>query len=128
MRLTLLLALLCASCGFDDDDVPVTPQDLVVISRTERDVLELYFHTGEDFSVAENELSGPLATGETLRIEDVSPELRVTYVRTESDLSDRFRITSETSLNFDGPDYALELYDDGFRLLEPDHPNNPATN
>ncbi|MEM6732185.1 MAG: hypothetical protein AAF658_11560 [Myxococcota bacterium] len=123
----VLLALLGA-CGQDNDepgDPEPVPAELAVINKTQFEVLELYTHPGLEHGIADNLLDAPLAIESMFVIPRVPGNHHLTYVRTERGLGDLFSITTDAPLALPADGFALWLFDEGFRLLDPDHPENP---
>ncbi len=132
--LSLLLSALTAGCGLSDETPPgaldfdsVVPLPLMVMNQSQYPVLDIYVHQSSSFSGAPNLLDAvELPLDGELMLENVRGVDFLTYVRTERDLGDRYSITTDTPLGINRDGFALLIFDEGFRLLFPEHPENPV--
>lgn len=138
MRIRLVfiaLGALVLASGCGDGDGPPLPQDydptstsshpLLVMNSSQFPVLELYVHEDPEDTSGTNELSEDLPIDGQLVLDSVRGIDYLTYVRTERGLGDRYSITTDAPLGVSRDGFALMLFDEGFRLLTPQHPDNP---
>mgnify|MGYP001606593133 CR=1 FL=1 len=123
------VALALAACRDDGGERPFSGA-LTVWNRGQFEVLHLYVHTDSDYRDDVDLLatSGPLAVETSLSIADFKSGTKVTFVRKKIDVGDEIAVTTNSGVEIDRIGYTLVLFDESFRLLEPDNIDNPFAN
>jgi hypothetical protein len=118
-RLTIL-ALLVASCA-DDSLSPMDrrPQPLTVWNSTQRPLEEVRVHDDTEYLEAANELLAPLEDDDRTVVDIISSQ-HVTVIRRNVDGGQRIAFTTATGLYVPTPGYVLQVFQESFRLHEPD--------
>jgi hypothetical protein len=110
-------------CGGDlGEDFPSeTPVDvtLTVWNRSQFELLELRVHDGTDYDLVSSLLSTPLAIEAQADVPFTSLQ-RVTVFRRKVGVGDVIALTTSIGLPIFEEGYKLIVFDDSFRLLEPE--------
>ena len=119
------MSLTVASCAEGDSPPPRDPYPMTLWNRSQFDLLEIRLHPGLSYDDAENILDAELAPEAEISIADFRSTDRVTVIRRKVDVGERFALTTGAGITIGSPGFTLVVFDESFRLLEPDSPNNP---